>query len=231
MPWHGVAGAAAPATLAAMTARAIDSVIFDFGGVLAANGRPSDFNALVPPEHRERLGHIMTGVPGTDGDHPWHRVERGEITLAEARAGHRALLAEAGIELQLPEAGAAPRIVFRPNEPVVALVHELKAAGFRLGVLTNNVLEFRENWRAMLPFDDLFDDIVDSHEVKMRKPNPAIYQLALARLGAEAGRTAFLDDVAANVEAAERVGMRGVVVDEDPTLAVATVRRLAGLTD
>ena len=68
----------------------------------------------------------------------------------------------------------------------------------------------------MLPFDELFDDVVDSHEVGVRKPNPAIYQLALARLGAEAGRTAFLDDVATNVSAAEGVGMRGVLVDEDP---------------
>ena len=211
-----------------MPERSIDAVIFDFGGVLAANGRASDFNALVKPEHHGKVGHIMTGTPGTDGDHPWHRIERGEITLEEARAGHRELLAEAGIELIMPTAGT--KLVFRPNEPVVALVHERKAAGFRLGVLTNNVKEFRENWRAMLPFDELFDDIVDSHEVRMRKPNPAIYQLALARLGAEAERTAFLDDMAANVEAAERVGMRGVVVDEDPTAAVATVRRWAGLS-
>lgn len=211
-----------------MPERSIDAVIFDFGGVLAANGRASDFNAMVKPEHRGKVAHLMTGTPGTDTDHPWHRIERGEITLEEARVGYSALLAEAGIELNPPS--GAGKLVFRPNEPVVALVHELKAAGFRLGVLTNNIKEFRDNWRSMLPFDELFDDIVDSHEVRMRKPNPAIYQLALARLGAEAGRTAFMDDMAANVEAAERVGMRGVVVDEDPAPAVATVRRWAGFS-
>lgn len=211
-----------------MSDRSIDAVIFDFGGVLAANGRASDFNALVKPEHRGKVAHLITGTPGTDSDHPWHRIERGEITLEEARVGYSALLADAGIELHLPS--SAGKLVFRPNEPVVALVHELRSTGFRLGVLTNNVKEFRDSWRSMLPFDDLFDDIVDSHEVGMRKPNPEIYQLALARLGAEAGRTAFLDDVPANVEAAERVGMRGVVVDEDPTPAVATVRRWAGFS-
>ena len=75
----------------------------------------------------------------------------------------------------------------------------------------------------------LFDDIVHSHEVGMRKPNPAIYQLALARLGAEPGRTAFLDDVLSNVVAAEAVGMWGVLLDEAPTSAVDRVRELAGL--
>jgi len=114
---------------------------------------------------------------------------------------------------------------------MVALVHELRAEGLLLGVLTNNVLEFRELWRNMMPFDELFDDVIDSHEVGLRKPNPAIYQLALNRLGASAERTAFLDDVPSNVAAAESVGIRGVLVDEDPTDAIAVVRAWAGLAD
>ena len=83
----------------------------------------------------------------------------------------------------------------------------------------------------MMPFDEWFDDVVDSHEVGVRKPNPAIYQLALARLGADAARTAFLDDVPTNIAAADAVGIRGVLVEEDPTAAIATVRRWAGLAD
>lgn len=214
-----------------MSAAVIDTVIFDFGGVLAANGRHSDFAARFPAEHREAVIRIMVGDYGTDSDHPWHRIERGEITLEENRALNRAALLAAGIELPLPAPGSGPQIEFRPNAPVIALVHELKAAGFRLGVLTNNVVEFRDRWRSLLPFDELFDDIVDSCEVGMRKPNPAIYQLALARLGAQPDRTAFLDDVPSNVTAAESVGMRGAVVAEDPTEAVAMVRRWAGLAD
>ena len=98
-------------------------------------------------------------------------------------------------------------------------------------MLTNNVAEFRDSWWAMMPFDEWFDDVVDSHEVGLRKPNPAIYQLALARLGADAERTAFLDDVATNVSAAQSVGIRGVWVEEDPTEAIAAVRRMAGFID
>lgn len=209
----------------------IDTVIFDFGGVLSANGRHSDFAARFPAEHREAVIRIMVGDYGTDSDHPWHRIERGEITLDDTRELNRAALLELGIEMPPPAPGAGPMIEFRPSAPMVALVHELKDAGFRLGVLTNNVKEFRDLWWPMLPFDELFDDVVDSHEVGMRKPNPAIYQLALARLGAQPERTAFLDDVASNVAAADAVGMRGVMVDEDPTEAVATVRRWAGFTD
>ena len=208
---------------------AIDTVIFDVGGVLAATGRHSDFARRFPPEHAAQATRIFVGDYGQDGDHPWHRLERGEITLEENRRLARIALSAAGIELPVPPPGGAPMIVFTASEPMVELVKELRDSGIRLGVLTNNVLEFRDNWRSMMPFDEWFDDIVDSHEVGLRKPNPAIYQLALARLGAEAGRTAFLDDVATSVWAAESVGIRGVLVDDDPTEAIATTRRLAGL--
>jgi epoxide hydrolase-like predicted phosphatase len=208
--------------------RLIDAVIFDLGGVLAANGRHTDFSARFPAEQADRVRAIMLGDYGADGDHPWHRIERGEISLQDVRRLNRAAFAEAGIELP-PAPEGAPTLEFVVNTPMEELVRELRGQGFRLGVLTNNIAEFKAQWRTMLPFDELFDDVVDSHEVGMRKPNPAIYQLALARLGVEAERTAFLDDVASNVAAADAVGMRGVLVDVDPTEAVATVRRWAGL--
>ncbi len=207
----------------------MDTVIFDVGGVLAANGRHSDFARRFPQADADQVIKLLVGDYAQDSDHPWHRLERGEITLAENRRLNREALVAAGIELPAPPPGGLPMIEFVANEPVVQLARDLKGAGLRLGVLTNNVLEFRDNWRNMLAFDELFDDIVDSHEVGVRKPNPAIYQLALARLGADAARTAFLDDVLSNVRAAEGVGIRGVLVDEDPMPAVATVRAWAGL--
>lgn len=218
-----------PAASRSSTTAEIDTVIFDVGGVLAATGRHSDFARRFAPEHAAQVTKIFVGDYAQDGDHPWHRLERGEITLEENRRLNRIALDEAGIQLPVPPPGGAPMIVFTASEPMVELVKELRAASIRLGVLTNNVLEFREGWRSMMPFDEWFDDIVDSHEVGLRKPNPAIYQLALARLGADAGRTAFLDDVPTNVSAAESVGIRGVLVDEDPTEAIAITRRLAGL--
>jgi HAD superfamily hydrolase (TIGR01509 family) len=80
-----------------------------------------------------------------------------------------------------------------------------------------------------MDFASIFDTIVDSHEVKMRKPNPAIYHLTMDRIGAVPGRTAFLDDLRANVDAANAVGMHGVWVEEDSSGAIAAARALSGL--
>jgi epoxide hydrolase-like predicted phosphatase len=217
-----------------MAQRMIDAVIFDFGGVLASNGRPSDLSRRYPDHDPIAVQQALMGDYATDSDHPWHRLERGETTMAEMSAHNRTALAELGIVMPSSPAAArpgssAPMMTFIPNEPVIALVHDLQAAGIKRGVLTNNVREFRDLWRPTLPFDELFDDVVDSHEVGMRKPNPSIYQLALARLGVSAAATAFLDDIPANVAAAAGVGMFAIVVDEDPLPAVAEVRRLAGI--
>jgi len=218
--------------------RQIDAAIFDLGGVIMLNGRHTDLARRFPPEQAEAAMRIFVGDYGADGDHPWHRLERGEITLAECQALNTAAFAAAGIaEPPRPTPstnnggteGAKPRTInFEPDAAMVALVVRLRDAGLRTGVLTNNVREFRDFWWDVLPFGELFDDVVDSHEVGLRKPNPAIYELALNRLGATARRTVFLDDVASNVDAAIAVGLYGVLVDEDSTAAIAEVDRLAG---
>jgi epoxide hydrolase-like predicted phosphatase len=221
--------------------RLIDAVIFDFGGVLASNGRPSDVVKRFPNDPADKVMKVMMGDYGQDTDHPWHRLERGEISMLEYRQQLGPLVLEAGLQPMAP-VGPPPQsndpqvasrdgvnIQFEPNTPVIDLVHHLKAAGLRLGVLTNNVREFRDLWWPMLDFANIFDDVVDSHEVGMRKPNRAIYELTLHRLGVEAHRAAFLDDAQSNVDAASAVGIHGIWVDIDPTLAVQRVRQLANL--
>jgi epoxide hydrolase-like predicted phosphatase len=221
--------------------RLIDAVIFDFGGVLASNGRPTDVAKRFPNDPVDKVMKVMMGEYGQDTDHPWHRLERGEISMLEFRDQLAPLVIEAGLHmsegslLPPPTTGAANQgqsgigFAFEPNHLVVDLVHELKSCGFRLGVLTNNVRELRQAWWPMLDFANIFDDVVDSHEVGMRKPNHAIYELSLSRLGVEAHRTAFLDDAQSNVNAATAVGMHGIWVDVDPTDAVQRVRQLANL--
>lgn len=227
--------------------RLIDAVIFDLGGVLSRTGGPADVMRRYPDVDVTRMLELIMGPPGEDTDHPWHRAERGEITLDECRAANKVALAEAGITLpstagagvssERPPVSEAPTsptstgagFAFEVNEAMVALVHEAKAAGLGTAVLTNNLREFRPAWRAMLPFDELFDTIVDSHEVGMRKPNPAIYHLTLERLGVTAPRAAFLDDLPANVQAGSALGLVSLLVHGDGHDAIAEVRRLAGL--
>jgi putative hydrolase of the HAD superfamily len=102
-----------------------------------------------------------------------------------------------------------------------------RAAGWRTGLITNNVREFGDAWRAMLPVDELFDVVVDSHQVGMRKPDPRIFRLALEQLGGVAPeRTVFLDDFPGNLAAAKALGMRTILVDHDWDVAVTELRRL-----
>ena len=72
---------------------------------------------------------------------------------------------------------------------VVHKIRELKDRGLRLGLLTNNVKEFGEHWRAMFPLDELFEEVVDSSHVGMRKPDREIYELTCARMAIAADRS------------------------------------------
>ena len=81
----------------------------------------------------------------------------------------------------------------------------------------------------MMDFESIFDAIVDSHEVRMRKPNPAIYHHTMELIGATPSRTVFLDDLQANVAAANAVGMHGILVEEDSMSAIKQARLLTNI--
>ncbi len=210
-----------------------DAVIFDLGGVIMKNGGPRDFTRRYPDHDPAVVAELVMGPHHLDTDHPWHRVERGEITLAECRALTKAKMDDAGIvatvPAEKPPTTGGPAFTFQLNDDMVAFIHDLKTAGFPIGILTNNVKEFREWWWPLMDFASIFDTIVDSHEVGMRKPNPAIYHLTMDRIGATPARTVFLDDLHANVAAANAVGMHGVLVEEDSRGAISRARELTNL--
>jgi len=204
--------------------RDVEAVLFDFGGVFT----DSPFGAA--SDHGEALGEdletflrIVFGPYEEDTDHPWHRLERGEIALLEAREAIMALGAAEGLEtdpfqlFQRIGTGGSAR------EALVERVRRLRAGGLRTALVTNNVREFRPGWTRLLPpLEELFHAVVDSSEVGVRKPSPEIFRLALERVGGAAPeRTLFLDDYEGNVRAAERLGLRGVLVEPDPASAIA----------
>lgn len=202
----------------------IEAVLYDFGGVFTTS--PFDEVERAGEEQKLPAGRLLEIVFGPyheDTDHPWHRLERGEISLLDARDGIIDLGRREGIEsdpLQLlarmSESGGV-------REPIVERAFDIRRLGFSTALVTNNAAEFRERWKTMIPTDELFDVIVDSSEVGLRKPNPAIYQLALERIGGVAPESAlFLDDHPNNVRAAERLGIQGLLVtpELEPTLRV-----------
>ena len=216
-----------------MSNRAVDAVIFDLGGVIMRNGSPRDFTQQYPDHDPAYIAELIMGPHHLDTDHPWHQVERGEITFAQCREMTQQLLADAGVTRPAspPKDPSATRssFAFELNDDMVAFIQDLRDARIPTAILTNNVREFRQWWWPLLDFESLFTTIVDSHEVGMRKPNPAIYQLTLNRLGVDATRTAFLDDLHANVVAASEVGLHGIHVEQDSLPAIHHARTLTDL--
>lgn len=199
---------------------AITAVLFDLTGVITTSPWPhliaaagSNVELLVGPYHE-------------DGDHPWHRLERGEIGFGEWFTDVSALYAEAGEELDLsPMAALRDGMVVFPH--VVEHIAKLRAGGLKTALVTNNVREGSNMWRSLLDVDALFDVVIDSSEVGMRKPNRAIFDLALQQLGVTDPSTAvFLDDLDSNVEAARAMGMHGIVVGDPPDAALVELDAL-----
>ena len=208
----------------------VEAVVFDFGGVYTASPftAAAEVGAAVGLDVATAVT-LLLGPYDHDTDHPWHRAERGELDLVRCRDEVLAHSRDvAGVDLDLWELFAVMgERMDGVRAEVVDATRAARAAGLRTGLLTNNVLEAREFWRPLLPLDELFDDVVDSCEVGVRKPDAAIYLLALERLGVhDPGRAVFLDDWPGNVAAAVGVGMTGIVVGDDPAPALAELAAL-----
>ena len=205
----------------------IEAVLFDFNGVLTTS----------PFAHMAALGtdagvegqvvlDLMLGPYDEDTDHAWHRFERGEITAAEYGADLFARAAEAKVQLDF---GSLADMMSRLeiHDVVIERIRALRVAGYRTGLVTNNVKEASSQWREMVPVDELFDVIIDSSEVGMRKPNPAIFLHALELLRVSPERAVFLDDAEGNVVGARRAGLHAILVDAaDPTSALDELEAL-----
>ena len=191
----------------------ISTVISDFGGVLTT---PLMRSFAAFQDHSgiasESLGVAMQRIAERDGAHPLFELEKGRLTEDDFLT----LLASA-LENELghrPELHGFREIYFKaldPNEPMVELMRGLRDRGYRMALLTNNVREWEPLWRSMLPVDEIFELIVDSAYVGMRKPDAEIYELTLERLGGpEPSECLFVDDVEVNVEAARALGLAAV---------------------
>jgi putative hydrolase of the HAD superfamily len=214
-----------------MTERSFDAVLFDFGGVFTESPFQAArrFAESINVDASDMLDTVF-GPYDHDSDHPWHRLERGEMPLMEAREEICELGRQRGFNADPFVVLGALRHGGGPRQEMLDRVSGIRRAGIRTAIVTNNVLEFRDAWRAMIPVDDLFDVVVDSCEVGFRKPDPRIYRKALELVGDVApARAIFLDDYEGNVRAANTLGIRGIVVGPDPTPALAELDRLLGI--
>lgn len=189
----------------------VDAVLFDYGGVLtgpvsasieawhAADGiDPASFSKTLK-QWLSRTVHWTT---------PIHRLETGELTAAEFEELFAAALTTVdGRPIEV--AGILGRMFagMRPDPDMFDLVEDLREQGIKVGLLSNS-------WGNTYPrerIDALFDPVVISGEVGLRKPQAAIYRHALELLDVPAGRVLFVDDAEPNILGAQTLGIRALL--------------------
>lgn len=213
-------------------ARTYRGVITDWGGVMtspiidtvrawldAELIDPDSYTAVMRPW-------VIAAYDPSAEDNPVHALERGECTVQEFEF----LLAE--------------RLVCRDGRPVAAeglltrmfaasarcehmygAMRSARAAGLRTGLLSNS---WGDSDYPRHDFPHLFDAVVISGEVGMRKPEERIFRHAADLLGLDPAECVFVDDVEANIVAAEAIGMTGLL-HRDPAATVQRLARLLGL--
>jgi putative hydrolase of the HAD superfamily len=206
-------------------------LITDWGGVLtipvaAAVTAWLEADRIDKPAYASLMTGWVREAYGSDGlVNPIHALERGETTpeeFEEMLAGRLLRVDGAAV----PAGGLLRRMFaeMAPVETMYALLRSLRRAGVRTGMLSNS-------WGNDYPrelFTDVFDAVVISSEVGMRKPEQRIFMHALAKLGLTPRQCVFIDDIEANVAAARALGMTGLH-HRDPETTAAAVRDLFGL--
>ncbi len=159
----------------------IEVVVSDFGGVLTTPLMQAfaavQENSGIP---WEQFGAGMARAAELAGTQPLFELERGAISEAEfVRQLDVGMSEVLGREVTLHGFGEQLFAALHPNEQLIDYMRVLRGRGYRMAILTNNVREWEARWRAMLPIDEIFELVIDSAFVSMRKPEPEIYQLLL----------------------------------------------------
>jgi putative hydrolase of the HAD superfamily len=193
----------------------ITTIVADFGGVLSSP--LADAFDTVQRHYElpsDALGAALAAVAAERGAHPLHDLETGAIGEAAFfdRLGD-ALTTHLGRPVAIADFTARYWAALTPNDELIEHLRGLRRGGYRMGLLTNNVREWGPYWRAMVPVDELFDAVVDSAWVGLRKPDPAIYALTSERLGVRPQEIVLLDDLAPNCHAARDAGWAAVRFD------------------
>ena len=190
--------------------RVVDAVVFDWGGVLTT-GIDAAFTEWAASDgvDVDHLGAVLReAFAADDPEHPnaVHALERGDLSGDQFELLLARQLAARGSHVAARGLLARMFSYLSPSESMLGLAARLKDEGLKTAVLSNS-------WGNGYPdegWDELFDAVVISGAVGMRKPELPIYHHVLDLLDVPARRCAFVDDLGANVRAAAELGMVGV---------------------
>ena len=217
-----------------MAARSFDGLLLDVGAVVVRT--PFEMHRVAEGRYGLAPGSLGWMGPYDPSTDPlWRSMQAGQLSEldywhrraaeTERRAGRRG-----GLREYMAMCFGGPQSEFvRPETE--ALVADARAAGMRIGVLTNET-ELMQG-RAWIDRVDVFrsvDVLVDASVTGIMKPDPAAYALALDELGLLAERVLFVDDQSKNVAGAEAVGMAAIRFDPtDVAASLAAIRHRLGL--
>ena len=205
----------------------IRAVIFDFGGVILT----SPFEAFARYERDNGLPDgFLRRLNASDPDtNAWAQLERSEVDWAGFADLYQAEARAAGHEIDGRAVLALLAAEVRP-----AMVEALRRCHDRLktALLTNNFVVPSAGGQAlperpMAGLAELFDVVIESSKVGVRKPDTAIYELVCRELGIEPREAVFLDDLGGNLKPARAMGMTTIKVD-DPDEALTRLERVVG---
>ncbi len=181
----------------------VRGIVFDYGGVLARWPEPPDFSPIA-----EEIG--LTWEMYRSGFAKYRRAyDGGEISCRDMYArivADNALSADEGQLVRLVRADDESWT--HPNPDVLEWMRDLKAYGFKVGILTNMEADYFRNWfsRFFAEHVALADALVVSGVEGVTKPDAAIYRLMESRLGLAPQALVFMDDMPGNVAAAKSLG-------------------------
>ncbi|QLL09856.1 HAD family hydrolase [Mycobacterium vicinigordonae] len=180
----------------------IEGVVFDMGGVLTVD--PFQGCLDYAGELNLPAGTFVDQLRGPE----FAKVETGELSMREyLKFACRDVETRLGVAVDIRRLADCLAAGQRVRPEMVALIGDLASDGVKVGVLTNNAKEARSWWSSgVLPIKS-FAAVVDSSEVGVRKPNPAIFSLLVERIACQPARLLYFDDVQENVDGAAICGL------------------------
>lgn len=187
----------------------VRAVLWDFGGVITT----SPFEAFARYEHENGLPReFIRGLNAANHhENAWAKLERSEVAFDEFCTLYEAEAAAAGHTIDARAVLACLSGDVRPA--MVQALHTIKANGLKQACLTNNFTSMSSGDRnGRTPILDVFDVIVESSRIGVRKPEPAFYRIACEQLGIEPAEAVMLDDLGVNLKPARELGMKTIKV-------------------
>ena len=214
-----------------------NTVIFDFGGVITSSPFEA-FNAMEATRGlpRDFVRRVNSANPDSNA---WAKFERAECSAAEFDWLFATEVRAMGHELDGASVIACLSGDIRSE--MVAALDRLKAEGFKLGCITNNVPAGKgagkgagmagsgEKAAAVDAIMARFDHVIESSKVGVRKPDPRIYQMMCEALNAAPAQCIYLDDLGINCKPAAALGMAAIKVTSGAQ-ALAELGALLALT-